>query len=426
MSEEAKPPRRPRSADGSIFKHKIKLKDKGKERDRTVYEVRKRYKNSEGVWREKKRRVDAFHEVPAAKRAIEDEIKKELEGETLSAKARTFDELAAYYEKHYLIAPVYAGKTKVAGLRSHVKQKSILKTLRSHFSGRRLSTISYDDLRAYKRLRLAQPTRTTKAEPAGHQRSLVGVHRELQCLRRMLQIALRRGWIEINPFTMGDVLISAAAETKRMRILSHEEEKRLLAACGDCEVTYLRKGREVTARNMGARRTHLRPLIVAALDTGMRLGELLKLTWAEVNSTAGLIVVPAFNTKTAVARVVPLTSRLRLELELYREASAGDNDLVFGVLVSVKTSFVRVCKRAQIVGLRFHDLRHTAITRMVRAGVPHALVMQVSGHSQMTTFGRYINVDSETAVSIAESLNRFAALQVASESARAAPDGRVH
>ena len=104
-------------------------------------------------------------------------------------------------------------------------------------------------------------------------------------LRRLLNIAERAGMIAKNPFKTGDALIHVADEIKRERILTCEEEARLLAACIGCKL-------------------HLRPIIIAALDTGCRLGELLKMRWRDVNMNAGLITIQAFNTKTMRERQV--------------------------------------------------------------------------------------------------------------------------
>ena len=74
-------------------------------------------------------------------------------------------------------------------------------------------------------------------------------------LRRMLNVAQREGWILRNPFAAGDSLISLADENKRERILTREEEMKLLAACDTPQ------------------RAHLKGIIICAIDTGMRQGE---------------------------------------------------------------------------------------------------------------------------------------------------------
>jgi len=62
---------------------------------------------------------------------------------------------------------------------------------------------------------------------------------------------------------------------------------------------------------------------------------------------------------------------------------------------SVKESFRAACKRAGIENFRFHDLRHTAITRWVKAGVPESAIMMVLGHKTRKVFDRYVNLKPE-------------------------------
>jgi integrase len=64
-------------------------------------------------------------------------------------------------------------------------------------------------------------------------------------------------------------------------------------------------------------------------------------------------------------------------------------------LIELKHSWPTACKRAGIVGLRFHDLRATAITRMLQTGVPAQVVMRISGHTQPTTFLRDARAGAE-------------------------------
>ena len=91
-------------------------------------------------------------------------------------------------------------------------------------------------------------------------------------LRRMLGIARQQRWMIYDIFTEGEALITTADEKSRDRVLSKDEEKRLLAEC------------------VGPR-LHLRPLVIAGIDTGMRRGELLLLRWEDVNFERGKIVI---------------------------------------------------------------------------------------------------------------------------------------
>jgi integrase len=97
-----------------------------------------------------------------------------------------------------------------------------------------------------------------------------------------------------------------ADENKRERILTREEEMKLLSACDTPQ------------------RAHLKGIVICALDTGMRQGEIFSLRWRDVDLENGLLTIQAFHTKTMKERQVAITTRLKLELERLR-ADALDN-----------------------------------------------------------------------------------------------------
>jgi len=103
-----------------------------------------------------------------------------------------------------------------------------------------------------------------------------------------------------------------------------------------------------------------------------------------------------------------VTERVTNELRrLWDESPQNPEDLVFGITDTVKTSFAAACRDAVVEDFRFHDCRHTAITRMIQAGMPPMQVMKISGHTQMTTFARYVNTDGHTARNVAAALDAF-------------------
>jgi integrase len=109
-----------------------------------------------------------------------------------------------------------------------------------------------------------------------------------------------------------------------------------------------------------------------------------------------------------VARTVGVTTRLREEFEALWEASSKDsNKTVFGITNTIKTSFKSACEEAGITDFRFHDCRHTATTRMIASGSPHTEVMKITGHSQLKTFLRYLNITSETTNRVASNLDSY-------------------
>src|ERR1051326_4621964 len=226
--------------------------------------------------------------------------------------ASKFADVMKWYLKRYAVDPVYVDDRKVSGMRSAPSVKGYAKPLVAHFGDRSINSISYADLETYKHDRLKEITRRGKG------RSIASVHRELATLRRLFNIAEREGWLNRSPFRKGDSLISVADERKGSRVLSFAEEARLLAAC------------------IGKTK-HLRAILICAVDTGMRAGEIFKLKWGDVSRT--IINIRALNTKRMQARVAPVSDRLRLEFKaLWEQSSQDDNALVFGV-TTVKRSF---------------------------------------------------------------------------------------
>lgn len=297
-----------------------------------------------------------------------------------------FRELCDIYEKRKLQKAEYVGegrnKRKVKGKRSLEPSMAYLAVLKEHFGAKPIKNISHDDVEGFKELRLATPTKRNSP------RSIVDVNRSLEHLRAILRFATRQGWLTRTPFEMGTTLISKAEETQRERTLSRAEEVKLIKACGK-------------------RRTHLIPIIKTALDTAMRRGELFKLKWSDVDFDEGTITILATNAKTEKERLVGMTPRVKTELKtLWNNSPKNQDGLVFGIKDTIKTAFASACKDAGIEDLRFHDFRHTAVTRMIEAGLSPIVVQKVSGHSQFSTFKGYVNPDKSSVVNVAKELSK--------------------
>lgn len=306
------------------------------------------------------------------------------DGQGPLSERKTFAEMCDYFEKHYVKAAEYVDGRKVAGVRSLGTAKGQLNVLRAHFGSCRLRSITHGDVRQFRAVRLAQQTRTKT------QRTIASVNREPSMLRRMLNVAQREGWILRSPFAAGDSLISMADENKRERILTRDEEVNLLAACETPQ------------------RAHLKAILICALDTGMRQGEIFSLRWRDVDLEERLLNIQAFHTKTMKERQVAITTRLAIELERLKASAPEDREgLVFGILDNVKRSFTAARSKAGLKDLRFHDLRHTAATRLVGAHIPLSEVGRVLGHTQADTTYRYVNANVETAKRAAAALDAF-------------------
>jgi integrase len=351
----------PRQRTGGVIKRK----------DRGGYWARLTYIDGVGKRRVLQRKVENRTEgkllLKQMLRKIEDQGVQIIEGDKLR-----FSGLAKFYEERKLTPPKYQGDVKVSGLRSYQSQQRRLKTLVKHFGKKLIRQITYSDLEQFKQERLALKTWR------GEERSHADVNRDLQLMRIVLNFARRQGWLPVNPFERGEALINSAHERQRDRVLSRDEESRLLAACEKPQ------------------RKHLRSIIIALVDTALRKGELCGFLWPDVDLEAGTIRIRATIAKTAKARTVPITLRLRREFErLCEEVPYKDGEKVFGIFGDFKRAFAAACTDAGITGLRIHDLRHTGTTRMIEAGMPPAQVMVVTGHSEFSTFRRYVSADDE-------------------------------
>ncbi|MFN7927896.1 MAG: site-specific integrase [Blastocatellia bacterium] len=334
------------------------------------------YTDETGKHREVLRRAETRTQ---AKRLIQD-ILRELDtggAALIDGASIGFRDYAETYRER-LHEAVYVGDRKVSGLRSSSSPNAWLSILIDHFGSQKLRSITHGDIEQFKLKRLATPTHR------GTQRSIASVNRELELLRAVLHQAHRDGYILKNPFQQGRALISKADEVQRDRILTAEEEERLLAACT-------------------GRRAYLRALIIVALDTAMRRGELLQLTWRNVNFDAKTITVIARTTKTLKPRLVGLTARAVEALQTLPQT----RDLVFGITDSFKKAWAAACEEAGIDGLRFHDLRHTATTRIVQAGISPSIAMRLTGHTQPSTFARYVNPDNSIVTEAANILEKW-------------------
>jgi integrase len=350
---------------------------------RNLFVVRLTYFDEAGKRHDLRRtaetKSDAIRLLSRLKRDLDDGGPNAIDGDRL-----TFQKLADIYEEKRLTEPIYRDGQKVSGLRSWQDQRRRLKLLTGVFGKRLVKAITFADLEFYKTSRL------TEAKRNGNERSIGTINRELALLRSVFGYAEQEGWITKSPFKKGKAIISAAMESKRERILSREEEERLLAAC-DCK-----------------ERRHIRPVLIAALDTGARRGELLRLTWRDVNLEGGLITVTSYKGKKMTTRTIGMTSRLWSEMRrLYELAPVDPNALVFGIEAQFYRAFSTACRKAGLTGFRFHDARHTALTRMVQSGMPHTEIMKLSGHSLFSTFERYVNTTAETARRGADALDNL-------------------
>jgi integrase len=154
--------------------------------------------------------------------------------------------------------------------------------------------------------------------------------------------------------------------------LREGEEARLLAAC-----------------DLGRNRW-LKPLIILALETAMRRGELVGLLWEHVDLEKRVAHLP--QTKNGDSRDVPLSQRATATLATLAQ-DRGDRKLVLplsGNATRLAWEHLRV--RAECDGLHFHDLRHEAVSRLFERGLNVVEVAAISGHRELKMLQRYTHL----------------------------------
>jgi integrase len=140
---------------------------------------------------------------------------------------------------------------------------------------------------------------------------------------------------------------------------------------------------------------HLRPILICAYETGMRQGEILCLKWNEVDLARGFISLLPGQTKSGDGRKIPISPRLKELLEALPKSYSHVFTYNGHGVVWVKRSFNRAREQAGLKDFRFHDLRHTFVTKARRAGVPDRVIMKITGHKTFSMLQRYDSIDEE-------------------------------
>ena len=235
----------------------------------------------------------------------------------------------------------------------HREQNRIKKLLSDPISAIKLDCLSQKDAAQFRDRRLPDGNRATEYD--------------LVLLRHAWNIATREwGWkIPENPFSAIRFPKPSPARERRL----HPNERLLIEQGSKTRVWYLW------------------PLIAIALETGMRKSELLKLRWSHIYIEKKRLVIP--NTKNGSSRVIPLS---RNTLEILRDLEIV-NDRVFPISENaLRMSWDRLIKSLEINNLKFHDLRHEAISKFFEKGMSVPEVALISGHKTVAQLFRYVHL----------------------------------
>ena len=254
-----------------------------------------------------------------------------------------------------------------------------IKHLEGAFGNKKLSDIHPFHVESYKIRRRSEKT------PKGGEVQPGTINRELACLKRMLNLAVQWDMLEYNQIQG----VKLFKEPKGpVRFLSEEEAARLIEACN----------------------ATFRPIVITALNTGMRLNEILTLTWDRVdfrNRSLSLI-----QTKNDEPRQVPLNQTMA---ELLKEIPKRSKYVFTSKLGEryhcVKRAFQTATRNAGIENFRFHDLRHTWASHLVMSGVDLLTVKEMGGWKSLEMVQRYAHLSGEHRTRAAETLDGMFRLQ---------------
>jgi integrase len=279
---------------------------------------------------------------------------------TQGIEAKTLEEVSVEYMKMARV-----------NKRSWLRDEQLLRDLKEYFGANKVfSQISVAEVEDYR------VDRREGWSPAT-------CNRAVALFKHVFNFAIDRNWAKENPVRRIKLY---RENNERVRFLEPQEKERLLAFCG----------------------AQLRPLVVTALFTGMRIGELLALTWADVDLGRKLIHVR--DSKSGKGRHIPMSASVYEVLSPVTRHI--DNARVFynedgKPYRSCRSAFATALRRAGIRDFRWHDLRHSFASYLAMAGVDLNMIRELMGHKTITMTLRYSHLAPQFKTQALDKLEAF-------------------
>jgi integrase len=245
-------------------------------------------------------------------------------------------------------------------LKSHYKLKSFVGNLSKRFKDKRLDDFSLEDLEEL------QGDILKKGQSAAYANRLVVI------ARIMFNKALDWELVDEDVIKRLKKCKLLKGENKRLRYLSEEEAERLISNC----------------------EPYLKPIVVTALNTGMRKSEIFGLTWDRVDLKNRIILLD--KTKNGERREIPVNDTLYRALSGMARHLKCDyifyNPKTLRPYDNLKRSWTTALRKSHILDFHFHDLRHTFASRLVMRGIDLTTVKELLGHKDIKMTLRYAHL----------------------------------
>jgi len=282
-----------------------------------------------------------------------------------------------------------------------VKTQALLTWWKDQIGNRKLDAVNSALLTSMKDKLLSEPIVFTRNEkqPDGtikqvvttRERSSSTVIRYLAALGPVFVCCVKDWkWLDSSPMRK----IRKPKETEgRVRFLSGSERTALLTACRESS------------------NAMLYPIVLIALSTGMRYGEIMKLSWKDVDFEKRRMIL--HHTKNGQTRAVPLVGPALDEMVKLSKVRRIDGKLIFGIrtykgerAISIRGAWESAVAKAGIENFRFHDLRHSAASELAMSGASLAEIAEVLGHKTLVMVKRYAHLCEGHTHSVVERMNQ--------------------